>query len=54
MPAEILQANYEQLKQVARQFVDRAESISEMMQHIQSCMTDLQQDGWWKTMCCRK
>ncbi|RMG74437.1 MAG: WXG100 family type VII secretion target [Chloroflexi bacterium] len=47
MPAETIQANYEQLEQAARQFIERAESISQMMQHIQSCINDLQQDGWW-------
>ncbi|PJF21671.1 MAG: hypothetical protein CUN56_09895 [Phototrophicales bacterium] len=47
MPGNIIQANYEQLEQIAQQFLERSENTDQVLQAVRRQIEDLQRDGWW-------
>lgn len=47
MPRDVIQANFEQLEQIAQHFSERADNTQQVLQTVRRCMDDLQKDGWW-------
>ncbi|RMG77224.1 MAG: hypothetical protein D6711_02060, partial [Chloroflexi bacterium] len=47
MPGNIIQANYEQLEQIAQKFLERSENTDQVLQAVRRQIEDLQRDGWW-------
>lgn len=44
--SDVIQADYEQLEQIASRFANQSQAIEQMLQKVRSSMDKLENDGW--------